>query len=341
MLPGPGHGRNAKGGVHGGGAVELAGEAIAQAEIACRRGADQMGEGGDLLDGEAGYGGRPFGRPLHQMCLEFRAEIGVAGHISAVGQPVAEQHMHGGDGQRPVGARPQDEAHIGLFHGGRAVNVDDHDPGPALLAGAHGVGHHVDLGMHRIGAPDDHAVALGHLLWIDAAEQAGAGDIARPGSADADGLVLPRIALGGAQAPQPVALHMAHGACIEIGPDGFWTVLGLDMGEAGGDLVQRLVPGNGGELAAALGAAAAQRAGQPLGMVHALGIAGDLFADDAGRIGVILGAAHPADGMGINDVHVQGAGRGAVMRADRARGAEDGGTVHDAANLSERGAALK
>jgi hypothetical protein len=79
------------------------------------------------------------------------------------------------------------------------------------------VSHDIDLGVHGIGAPDDNAVAFGHLLGIDAAEHAGPRDVARPGSAGADSVVLARIALGGAQAIDAVAVHVAHGAGIVIG----------------------------------------------------------------------------------------------------------------------------
>ncbi|MNY69786.1 hypothetical protein D3C86_2077820 [compost metagenome] len=63
-------------------------------------------------------------------------------------------------------------------------------------------------------------------------------------------------------------------------------------------------------------------------MVHPLGIAGDFFADDAGGIGIILGAADPADGGIVDDVHIQRAGGWAIMRADRTGGTEGDGLVH-------------
>src|SRR5690554_5703278 len=216
--------------------------------------------------------------------------------------------MHDGNGQGTVGAGAQDEAEIGLGHGGGLVDVDDDHPGAAFPAGAHGVGHDIDLGMDRIGAPDDDAIALGHLLGIDAAQHAGAGDIAGPGGAGAAGVILAGITLGGAQAINAVALHLAQGAGVEIGPDCFGAVLGLDLGEAGGDFVERVIPGDRRELTAAFGAGAAQRLGQSIGVVHPLGIAGDLFADDAGGIGVILSAAYPANGAIIENVDVERAG---------------------------------
>jgi hypothetical protein len=116
-------------------------------------------------------------------------------------------------------------------------------------------------------------------------------------------------------------------------------VFSFDSGEAGSDLVERFVPGDPLELAAALGAAAPQRMQQTLGMMDTLGVAGDLLADHAGGIGIVLGAADAADGVDIDDVDVQRAGRGAIMRADRAGCTDGDGLVHGP-RVTDRGAAL-
>ena len=71
MLPRAGHGGDRQGGVHGGGAVALPGEAVAEAEIGPGRRADEAGEGFDLLDAKAGDGGSPFGRAGREMRLEL------------------------------------------------------------------------------------------------------------------------------------------------------------------------------------------------------------------------------------------------------------------------------
>ena len=65
--------------------------------------------------------------------------------------------------------------------------------------------------------------------------------------------------------------------------------------EAFGDFVECLVPGDPRELAGALWPGAALRIHQPVRVVDALGITGDLGADDAGGIALQLGAADPAD----------------------------------------------
>ena len=51
-------------------------------------------------------------------------------------------------------------------------------------------------------------------------------------------------------------------------------------------------------------------------MVLALGVAGDLGADDALRVGLPLGAAHPADMRGVDALDRQRAGARAIVRAD-------------------------
>ena len=242
MAPGARHGRDGERRMHGRRAVALAGKAVAEAEIGFRRGADEMGEGLDLGDAEAGDGGGPFGRAGLEVRLEGGGEIGVARHIVTVGEVITQQDVHDGDGQCAIGAGAEHQRHIGLLHGAVAVDIDGDDLGAALLAGADGVGHDVDLGGDGIGAPDDDAIALGHLLGIGAGEPAGAGDEAGPGGAGADGVVLQRIAARQAQPLDAVAMHMAHGAGVEIGPDRLRPVLGLDGEEFCDDLVEGLIP---------------------------------------------------------------------------------------------------
>jgi len=78
-----------------------------------------------------------------------------------------------------------------------------------------------------------------------------------------------------------IALHPAHGASVEIGPDRLAAVPRLGLHKGFGDLIQRIVPGNLLPLPCPLGAGAAQGMHQAVGMVEPLGITGDLGADDA------------------------------------------------------------
>ena len=87
--------------------------------------------------------------------------------------------------------------------------------------------------------------------------------------------------------------------------------------KAGRRAVEGFVPGDARELAGALGASTAQGMQQPVGMVNTLGIAADLGAHDAQRIAVVLGTPNPADAVVIEQLDLEGTGRGTVVRANR------------------------
>ena len=111
------------------------------------------------------------------MRFEFARRVGIALEIIPVGFAVAEQAMHHRAGQRAVGAGPDQHGEVGLLHRRVHVDIDDDDLGAAFLAGARRVGHHVDLGVHRIGAPDHDHVGIRHLARIGAGKLAGAGHV--------------------------------------------------------------------------------------------------------------------------------------------------------------------
>ena len=221
VQPSAGNRRNAQRRVHVVGAVARAGEAVAETEIGLGCGADHLGEGLDLGDAQAGDGARPLGRARPQMRFQLARAVGVFFQIRPVGVAVAEQHVHHRAGERTVRAGPDAQGQIRLLHGAVAVDVDCHDPGAALFAGARGMRHDVDLGVDRVGAPDHHQVGLRHLARIGTRQLAGAGDIAGPGQRGADGGVHVGVALGVAQTVDAVAHHQAHGAGIIVGPHRF------------------------------------------------------------------------------------------------------------------------
>ena len=81
--------------------------------------------------------------------------------------------------------------------------------------------------------------------------------------------------------------------------------------------VERLVPGDRHEPTRALGAVPPERRRQPLRRVHQLGVAIDLGAGKAGRIGLVrvaLDAHHPV----VLDMGKQGTHVGAIMGAGNA-----------------------
>ena len=227
---------------------------------------------------------------------------------------VAEEHVHDRAGERPVGAGPHDQGHVGLLHGGVHVDVDGDDLGAALLARAQRVRHDVDLRVHRVGAPDHDAIGRRHLARIGTSELAGAGDVASPGDVGADGRELPRIALDVAQPVDAVAHDEAHGAGVVVWPDALRAAAPFRLEKALGDEIERLVPTDAGEAARSFCADAPERMQQAVGVVDALGVARHLGADHARRVAVVLGPAHAADRASVDDLDLERAGRRAIVR---------------------------
>ena len=107
-------------------------------------------------------------------------------------------------------------------------------------------------------------------------------------------------------------------------PDRFGAVALRRPGQPFGHLIERVVPGYRRErvTARALVADPAQRHRQPVGMVLALGIAGDLGADHPLSVGLALGSAHPADRRLVDALDRERAGARTIMRADAVGGVE-------------------
>ena len=242
MLPGAGDRCDALRGMHVDGTVPRAAEAVAEAEEGAPGLADRLGKGLDLGDGKAGDRGGPLRRPVAQVCLELARRVGVFLEIIPVGKSIAEEDVHDRAGEGAVGAGLEADGDIRLLHGLVAVDVDDGDLRAALLAGADGMGHHVDLRRDRIGSPDDDEVGASHLARVGAGEPSGAGDEAGPGRAGADRVELAGIAFRVPQPINPVALHEAHGAGIVVGPDRLRAELRLRLDEGFRDDVEGVVP---------------------------------------------------------------------------------------------------
>ena len=236
--------------------------------------------------------------------------------------------MHDAAGESAVGAGSQNDLDVGLLHGVVVVDVDRRDLGAAFLSGARRMRHHIDLGIHGIGAPDHDQVGDAHLARIDAGDLAGADGKSDASDVGADRRVEARIFLHMRKAIDAVAHHETHGAGIVIGPHRLGAELALGRIEAIGDFVQRLVPRNPRELAGALWPGPAQRIHQPIRMMDALGVTRDLGADDAGSIGLQLGASHPADGRTIDHLDIERAGRRAIVRTGGMTDIDLGVLVH-------------
>ena len=222
------------------------------------------------------------------MRFEFARRIGVFVQVAPVGIAVTKQAVHHGAGKRRIGARLHQHREIGLLHGAVHIDIDRRDLGAALFARAHGVGHDVDLGVHGVGAPDHHKIGLCHFAWIDTCDTARASGKSRIGRVDANSGVEAGIFLHVAQPVNAVAHHQPHRAGIIIGPHRFRAVALLGFQETLGNDIERVVPGDGRELAGAFRPGPAQRLQQALRMMFAFGVTRDLRADHTGSIVVIL-----------------------------------------------------
>src|SRR5690349_93667 len=90
------------------------------------------------------------------------------------------------------------------------------------------------------------------------------------------------------QSVDAVAHHQAHGASVIIGPHALGAMALLGPEEVFSNQVERVVPGNLFEIALALRAPAPQWMQEPLSVMLTLGIPGDLRANNAGGVIVIL-----------------------------------------------------
>ena len=204
---------------------------------------------------------------------------------------------------------------VGDLGGPRLVRVDHHEGRIPRLPRLGDVGHDVDLGGGRIATPDDDQVRLRHLARVRAHVCADPGPPAVAGKARADGLVLPRIAHDVAEPIDAVALHQAHGAGVVVGPDRLKAVRLRRADERVGDQVERIVPADGAEGAVALLAGALQRLREAPRVMHALGVARDLGADDARSVVVLPRAPDGTDPVRCQPLDLQRAGRRAVVGA--------------------------
>ncbi len=305
--------------MHGDRTIQMPGEAIAAADERPFGPAIERGELLDLIDAEPGDLGRPGRAARRQMGFQCRRIIGKGRHIGPIGMAVAKQHMHERAGQSGIGARLEREVQVRRRRRAGAIGIDHDQPGAARFAGGLHMGHDMNMGRHRIAAPDDQQIGRAHGQRIGAAAIAVPGAPAGHGQGRAERGVHAAVALDVAQAVDAVALHMAHGAGIVIRPDAFAAKAPFGVEERLGDALQRLVPADRLELSGALRAAAQQGPAEARGMVVALGVAGDLGADHAGGIGVGGAAAHLAQMRAVALLDLERTRARTIMRADAGR----------------------
>ncbi len=167
---------------------------------------------------------------------------------------------------------------IGGLGAGGAVGVDDDELGAALPARRGDMGHHIDLGRHRVAARHHDQIGLGDFPPVDPALDAHPGEPASVRERIANRRILARIAHRVAQPVDPVTLHHAHRAGVIVGPYRLCAVALRGAGQRFGDLVECCVPRDRleGRAAHTFVADPAQRLPQAVRVMLALGITRDL-----------------------------------------------------------------
>ena len=176
------------------------------------------------------------------------------GDVVGVEQVLADDDVHHAEGERDVGAGIDGQIPVGAGGGAGAVRIDDHQLG-AVAARFLDEGPEVDVVAVDVRAPGDDVARVRELLRLGA--ELGAVhrlDADFPGDG-ADGAVQ----LRGAQAMKEAAVHgraveHAERAAVGVRKNGFGAVLARDLLEAGGDFVERFVPGDALEILLIAGA---------------------------------------------------------------------------------------
>src|SRR5262249_5033091 len=123
-------------------------------------------------------------------------------------------------------------------------------------------------------------------------------------------------------AVETLALNLPHRATIAVGQDGLWAVgSGGDLAEFFGDFVEGEAPRDRDELPCPFAADAAERVQESLRMINPFKVPRHLVAQEAARGGMLAVAGQRHGAVAFQgDQH--GAGVRAIMRADRADGAD-------------------
>ena len=301
------------------GAVAIAGLAAAEADERRPGPAVGVGQFDDDVGRHAGDALRFFRRILGQDVLfQVLPAEDVPVQEGFVSQAVTVEDMHHAQGQGSIRTGADGDEVVGQVGRLVAIGIDTPDDGP-FGPGRFDVVVEVDIRGQHMDAPEEDAVAV--LGCLRRRRHGIAHDVleAPPFGRSADGPVQFRSTQTIEQAVQGVVLDDAHGTGIRIGQDGFGTGFGDDGLPGPGYFCQGLVPGNGRELAASLGANPLQRRRQAARRMDGPLIMGHLRAQRPARKGMGLVAGNGYDAAAV-DRHDEPAGIGAVIRTDRCTG---------------------
>ena len=309
-------------GQHGAGAEYVAALRLALQTLAepqhRRAGAVEMRS---LLDLGRGHACRGLA-PRRVASGDLGRDLGPADHVggdeAVVDEAIAPHDVQHREGERGVAAGEELQVQIGVFGGRMAHRVDDDDLARCLLEPVLVL---MRRRRRRIGAPDNNAGGVLRRPWIET-DRRGAEHIAERNMAR---VVADRIGidLGRAQAIEEaigeVAGDQRAGAGVVGVDDRLGAGVGGDRAEPLGDLADRRVPRDRFELAAALGAVAAQWHGQPGRGIAEHAVVGErAFAAERAATDRMLGIAeHFGDFAAALDDD-DAAGVVAIARAGRA-----------------------
>ena len=219
---------------------------------------------------------------------------------------------------------------IGLLGDARALGIDNDQPGTTLLSRRLNFPREMQVGHRDVVAPDHDEIGVADLLGRHPGRGAVEARVGRPSDDPAE------LSAGEQRRPEPVeepAVHraareLAVGACVVQRQHRLRAVPRNGVGDAGMDLVEGLVPGDRLEGVPAAGSHPLQRAGEPPGAVHELGVgARDLVANHPGRVRIGLRAAHVEDADPVGPDRKAARVR-AIQRADAGSCAGDIGGDH-------------
>ena len=300
-----------------------AGHAFAETDHRGLRRAVHRGQRLDVLDLEAGDLGSPRRGELRQdVAFDGVEAQRLVRDVVAVGALVAHQHVHDAERQGCIGADPDRQIEVGRLGAARAARIDHHDLDAALLALLFGECPEMHVGGGEVGAPRDHQVGMDDILGVGAAHGAEC-HVPRclaAGVAHRAGLQA-RGAERMEQAVHEAAVHQALVGGVGVAEQGERAAFLDDRFPLGGDLVERLVPGDGLELARAFGAGPLQRRPDAFGRVNEIGVAVHFSASEARRVGLV-GIALDAHNFTVLDMCDQRAHVGAIV------GANDSNLLH-------------
>ena len=147
-------------GAHGHAAAPVTLHAVVDADGRRPRGCVGTGQFNDTLSRNTGDIGRPLRRPLDHAFTQLLKTDRVLLNVVGVVQPLADDHVHHGQGQGAICARPNGDPLVSGLGRARACRIDD-DDACAGLARFLDEGPQMQIAGQRVAAPDQDQLGLG------------------------------------------------------------------------------------------------------------------------------------------------------------------------------------